>query len=316
MLMAYDIKPGDAVFVPSFTFFATAEMVSTLGAIPIFVDVNSRTFNIDPKKLEMAIKEVINEGKLKPRAIMTVDLFGLSADYDAVNEIAKDYNLLLFEDGAQGFGGSLNGKMNCSFGDAAITSFFPSKPLGCYGDGGAIFTNDDNIASLIRSLAVHGKGKSKYDNIRIGMNSRLDTIQAAILLPKLDIFKSYELDARNKVAKTYDEQLKDIVEIPYVPNEYISSWAQYSILLNSEEERNYLQAELKNRDIPTMLYYPIPLHLQQIYKDDKIYGDLSVSTDICKRILSLPMYPYLEENEIIYICNSIKEILGAIRNGK
>ena len=315
VLLAWAVKENDAIFVPSFTFFATAEVISVCKATPIFVDIDPHTFNIDPQKLEATIKAVIDEGKLNPKAIITVDLFGLSAQYDEINRIATNYNLLVLEDGAQGFGGSINDKKNCSFGHVATTSFFPSKPLGCYGDGGAIFTYDNNFAEIIRSLSVHGKGKSKYDNVRIGINSRLDTIQAAILLPKLRIFEQ-ELILRNKIAELYNKLLSGIVEISDIPFGYISSWAQYSILLNSEEERNYLQMRLKENDIPTMIYYPKPLHLQPVYTDIKIYGDLTVSEDTSKRILSLPMHPYLTENEIIRICDNIKTLLGVIRDEK
>ena len=238
-LMVWDVKVGDAVFVPSFTFYSTAEVVSIVGATPIFIDTDPRTFNIDANHLEKAIKDILKEGKLTPKIIITVDLFGQPANYDEIMKIAHKYNLLTLEDGAQGFGGSINGKMACSFGDIATTSFFPAKPLGCYGDGGALFTDSDEYYQLLISLRVHGKGTFKYDNVRIGMNSRLDTIQAAILLPKLHAFKNYELDKRNEYAELYTEYLKGYVIIPYVPERYISSWAQYTILLNSEKEITY-----------------------------------------------------------------------------
>jgi UDP-2-acetamido-2-deoxy-ribo-hexuluronate aminotransferase len=310
VLMAWGIKEKDAVFVPTFTFFSTAEVVSLCGATPIFVDIDPRTFNIDVNKLEETIKHVIEENKLIPKAIIPVDLFGQSANYPKIMEIAKKYNLKVLSDSAQGFGGSINGKMNGSFGDVATTSFFPAKPLGCYGDGGAIFTNDDELANILKSLRVHGKGETKYDNIRIGMNSRLDTIQAAILLPKLKIFKDFELIKRNEIASKYNELLEDVVTTPKILDGYISSWAQYSILLKSEEERNKVKDSLKEKGIPSMVYYEIPLHLQTAYKNNfKRYTDLSVSEDICKRILSLPMHPYLTDEEIAYIANAVKEVL-------
>ena len=264
-MKVFDIKENDAVFVPSFTFYSTSEVVSLEGATPIFIDVDERTFNIDTKKLEKAIKKVIDEGKLTPRAIIPVDLFGQPANFNEILEIANKYNLKVIEDGAQGFGGSINGKKACSFGEISTTSFFPAKPLGCYGDGGAIFTDDEEMYKKILSIRIHGKGSYKYENIRVGLNSRLDTIQAAILLPKLEAFEKYELDERNKFAKIYSEKLKDVVKVPVILEGYISSYAQYTIILNNEEERNNLQAKLKEVGIPTMIYYPIPLHKQIVY---------------------------------------------------
>lgn len=306
-----DIKPNDAVFVPSFTFYSTAEIVSLEGATPIFVDVDERTFNIDVAKLEKAINQVINDGNLNPKAVIAVDLFGQTADFDKIINIANKYNLKVVEDGAQGFGGSINGKKACSFGDISTTSFFPAKPLGCYGDGGAIFTDDEEMYKLILSMRVHGKGKFKYDNVRIGLNSRLDTIQAAILIPKLEAFKEYELDNRNKYAKIYNEKLKKLVKTPFVPEGYISSWAQYTIILNNEEERNNLQTKLKEKGIPSMIYYPIPLHKQIVYKDYNYnLEDLKVSEKLCKCVLSLPMHPYMSEEQVEYIVDTIKVALG------
>ena len=308
VLMAWGIKEGDAVFVPSFTFYSTSEVVSLLNAEPIFVDVDERTFNLDPDKLEKAILQVKEEGKLNPKAIIPVDLFGQCADYDRILEIAKKHDLFVLEDGAQGFGGSINGKKACFFGDASTTSFFPAKPLGCYGDGGAIFTDDDELAELLRSLRVHGKGEFKYDNVRVGMNSRLDTLQAAILLPKLKAFKEYELKKRNEVAKLYDERLKDRFTIPFVPEGYVSSWAQYTLILESREERERIQEHLKKEGIPSMVYYPKPLHKQAVYKD---YGfnleDLKVSESLAERVLSLPMHPYMEKEDIEKICSTLLE---------
>ena len=245
-----DIKKGDAVFVPTFTFYSTAEVVSLEGATPIFVDVDERTFNIDVRKLDNAINQVFAEGKLNPKAIIPVDLFGQTANFPEILRIAEKYNLKVVEDGAQGFGGEINGKKACSFGDISTTSFFPAKPLGCYGDGGAIFTDDEEMYKKILSIRVHGKGSFKYENVRVGLNSRLDTIQAAILLPKLEAFEEYELEARNKFANLYTEKLKDVVKTPVVPEGYLSSWAQYTIILESEEQRNSVQEKLKELGVP------------------------------------------------------------------
>lgn len=306
-----EIKEGDAVFVPSFTFYSTSEVVSLEGATPIFVDVDERTFNIDAEKLEKAIKKVIEEGKLNPRAIIPVDLFGQVANFLEILKIAEKYNLKVVEDAAQGFGGSINGKMACSFGDISTTSFFPAKPLGCYGDGGAIFTDDEEAYNLMLSLRVHGKGSFKYENVRVGYNSRLDTIQAAILLPKFEAFKDYELGNRNKFAKMYTEKLKDVVKTPVVPEGYVSSWAQYTLILNSEEERNELQAKLKEAGIPTMIYYPIPLHKQIVYEGYNFnLEDLKVSENLCKTVLSLPMHPYMSEEQVNKIANTIISIFN------
>ena len=310
-MKVFDIKENDAVFVPSFTFYSTAEVVSLEGATPIFVDVDERTFNMDVVKLEKAIQQVIEEGKLNPKAIIPVDLFGQTANFPEILKVAEKYNLKVVEDGAQGFGGSINGKKSCSFGDISTTSFFPAKPLGCYGDGGAIFTDDEEMYKLILSIRVHGKGSYKYDNVRVGLNSRLDTIQAAILLPKLEAFKEYELDNRNKFAKLYTEKLKDVVKTPVVPEGYISSWAQYTIILNNEEERNSLQEKLKEAGIPSMIYYPIPLHKQIVYKDYNFnLEDLKVSEKLCKCVLSLPMHPYMSEKQVEKISNTIISIVN------
>ncbi len=306
-LMAWDIKSGDAVFVPSFTFYATAEVVSLIGATPIFIDSDPRTFNIDVIHLRSMIENVIKEGKLTPRAIIPVDLFGQPAEYEEIMKIAKDYNLLVLEDGAQGFGGSINGKKACSFGDISTTSFFPAKPLGCYGDGGAVFTDSDVYYEKLVSLRVHGKGSYKYDNVRVGLNSRLDTLQAAILLPKLHAFIDYELDSRNEIADIYNHELNDIVITPLVKENMQSSWAQYTILLNDEQERNELQQYLKSKGIPSMIYYPKPLHMQSVYKDHIVYSeDLKNAENLSRKCLSLPMHPYLEREQIITVCNEIK----------
>jgi UDP-2-acetamido-2-deoxy-ribo-hexuluronate aminotransferase len=294
-LMTWGVGEGDAVFVPAFTFMSTAEAAATLGAYPVFVDIDRDTFNMDAEKLEEAIVRVRNEGKYTPRVVIPVDLFGLCADYDKITPIARKYNLYILEDGAQGFGGSIRGKKACSFGDISITSFFPAKPLGCYGDGGAIFTDNDEWAEQLRSLTVHGKGKEKYDNIRLGRNSRLDTIQAAILSVKFKAFREYELTDINQWANEYTKRLKDTVKVPVVPDGYYSSWAQYTLLLSSEEQRNGLQSYLKEQGIPSMVYYPKPLHLQTAYKYCAVpEGSLPVSENASKCVLSIPLHPYMD----------------------
>lgn len=300
-LRCLDVKQGDAVFVPDLTFFATAEVVALEKATNVFVDVNERTFNMSPDSLEEAIKAVIKEGKLNPKAIIAVDLFGQPADFISIRKIADKYNLKVIEDGAQGFGGSINGKRACSFGDISTTSFFPAKPLGCYGDGGAVFTNNDGYYALMQSLAVHGKGADKYDNVRIGYNSRLDTIQAAILKVKLKAFKEYELDKRNEFANYYTDKLKDKYLTPVVPEGFLSSWAQYTLILSSNEERQRLQLKLKEQGIPSMVYYPIPMHKETAFNGLKQYVSLSNAENLSKTVISIPMHPYLtkEAQDII-----------------
>ncbi len=307
-LRCIGVGKGDAVFVPTFTFFASAETVALEGAQCIFVDVDERTFNMDAEKLEKAIKRVVSEGKLQPKCIVAVDLFGQPADFPRIREIAQRYGLKIVEDGAQGFGGSINGKKACSFGDISTTSFFPAKPLGCYGDGGAIFTDNDEYYRLMCSLAVHGKGEYKYDNVRIGYNSRLDTVQAAILSAKLKAFKEYELDARNAAAKAYTEKLKGYFKTPVVPEGFGSSWAQYTLILGSGEERAKIQAALKEKGIPTMIYYPIPMHRQTAFGGyDFNTEDLGVAEKLCERVLSIPMHPYLTDEDIEFIAGALAE---------
>ena len=305
-LTAWDIKEGDAVFVPDFTFFATGEVVALRGATPVFVDVDRDTYNIDTAKLEETIKRTLKDGRLTPKVIIPVDLFGLPADHIEIERIAKKYGLLVLEDGAQGFGGSINGKKACSFGDAAATSFFPAKPLGCYGDGGAIFTNDDGLAELIKSLKVHGKGSNKYDNIRIGVNSRLDTIQAAVLNIKLTALIEHELDDVNRMYKLYNERLDGIVETPLIPEGFHSSFAQYTIKLNNKEQRDGLKAKLKEQGIPSMIYYPKPMHKQEAFMDIELNENLfKVTNELCDIVLSLPMHPYMSEDDINWVCDTI-----------
>lgn len=310
-LMAWRIEKGDAVFVPDFTFFASGEAPALLGATPVFVDIEKDTFNISPLRLEKAIKQVIEDGKLKPRVIVAVDLFGQPANYEEIHRIAKRYDLLVLEDGAQGFGGAIRNKKACSFGDVGATSFFPAKPLGCYGDGGAIFTDNDEWAEIIRSLCIHGKGKDKYDNVRIGMNSRLDTIQAAILQVKLKQFVEYELKQENKIAKEYTNQLQDIVETPTVLDGYTSSWAQYTIVCKDEEERNNLQKALKESGIPAMIYYAKGMHEQKAFENRCVLsGDYENAMYLSRRVLALPMGPYITEIDMLNIIKKIKVCLG------
>ncbi|MCI9559663.1 MAG: DegT/DnrJ/EryC1/StrS family aminotransferase [Lachnospiraceae bacterium] len=305
-LMAWNIQEGDAVFVPDFTFFATGEVVSFEGATPVFVDVDKDTFNMDPVRLEEAIQSVLSEGKLTPRVIIPVDLFGLPAPYPQIRKIADEYGLKVLEDGAQGFGGMLKGQRACSFGDISTTSFFPAKPLGCYGDGGAIFTNDDDVAEYLRSIQVHGKGSYKYENIRVGWNSRLDTIQAAVLLPKLKAFQDYELEKVNLAAEMYYELLKDMVKVPCIPEEYDSSWAQYTIQLKNQADRDGLQSFLKQAGIPTMIYYPIPMDKQKAFDGIKKYQECPVTEKLCQTVLSLPIHPYMEDASIKLVADTIK----------
>ncbi len=298
-LKTWGIKAGDAVFVPDFTFFASTEVISLEGASPVFVDVDKDTFNLDAAKLEQAIEKVLTEGKLTPRVIITVDLFGLPADYKSIRAVADKYNLLILEDGAQGFGGAIDGKRACSFGDISTTSFFPAKPLGCYGDGGAVFTDNDEWAEVMSSLRFHGKGSYKYDNVRIGVNSRLDTVQAAILRVKFDAFKSYEVEDINHAANLYTELLKDVVKTPIIPKGYYSSWAQYTITMGSKERRDGLQNFLKENGVPSMVYYPTPMHGQTANKYIPFdAGSTPVTTQLCDTVLSLPIHPYVTTDEV------------------
>ena len=309
VMMAWEIQAGDAVFVPDFTFFASGEVVSFEGATPVFYDVDADTYNADIDSLERAIQAVLQEGELNPRAIIAVDLFGLPADYDALEAIAEKHELLLLEDGAQGFGGSYKGRKACSFGNAATTSFFPAKPLGCYGDGGAIFTNDDRLAEYLISVRVHGKGSSKYDNVRIGCNSRLDTLQAAILRVKFQAFREYELKDINAVAKKYTEKLSEILKTPMVPGHSYSSWAQYTIQLESKEQRDGLQTYLKEQGIPSMIYYCKPMHAQGAFQGLVQYEKCSVTEQLCDTVLSLPIHPYMENCDIEKVTAQIKMYL-------
>ena len=321
-MMAWGIGPGDAVFVPDFTFFSSGEIVPHCGATPVFVDVDDQTFNLDPASLEAAIERVLATGKLRPRVIVAVDLFGLPADFARLRQVADKYGLLLLEDGAQGFGGRIGEKTACSFGDLSTTSFFPAKPLGCYGDGGALFTDDDQLAELMRSIRVHGKGSMKYDNVRIGLNSRLDTIQAAVLSIKLKALREYELAAVNRVAAQYTELLKDAQDVlatPVVPEGFYSSWAQYTLRLSDRAMRDKLQQALKDQGIPTMIYYPKPMHMQLAFglvaEDGKPVEGANfglacpVTEKLCQTVISLPMHPYLTEEEVATVAAAVKNAL-------
>lgn len=305
-LMALGVGPGDAVLTPSFTFVATAEVVSLAGATPVFIDIDRKTFNLDPAKIAGAIDEAKGKG-LNPKGIIPVDLFGLPADYGAIEKIAKENSLFVIEDGCQGFGGELSGKRLCGFGDFSATSFYPAKPLGCYGDGGAVFTDNDDAAEKLRSIRVHGMGQDRYDNVRIGLNGRMDSIQAAVLLSKLTIFDD-ELAARRRVAETYTAELDGVVKTPKVPDGMKSGWAQYSVMADNRDE---VLAKLKEDGVPTTVFYPIPLHLQIAYKNlGYKEGDLPVSEDVAKRIFSLPMHPYLTDEEIEQVTTAVKKAVS------
>ncbi|MGD9362189.1 MAG: DegT/DnrJ/EryC1/StrS family aminotransferase [Desulfobacterales bacterium] len=331
-LLAKQIGPGDAVFTSPFTFIATAEVISLLGATPVFVDIDPQTFNMDPVQLQHAIQAVekndpsiypvpkINATSrhsatiLSPKGILAVDLFGLTADYIRIGAIAEEHHLFVIEDAAQSFGAELNNKKAGAFGNIGCTSFFPAKPLGGYGDGGMCFTNDDHLAEIMGSVRVHGKGHHKYDNVRIGVNGRLDTIQAGILLAKFDIFPE-EIELRQQVANHYKSLLQPLpkIQAPTIPQGYKSAWAQYSVLTTDETQRTALQNKLKEADIPTAIYYPKPLHLQSAFAGlGYRKGDFPISEDISRRIFSLPMHPYLAEAAQ----QKIAEVIGATVAGQ
>ena len=312
-LMAWGIGPNDAVFTSDFTYFASASCASVLGATPVPVDIDESTFNIDPDALEAAILRVKAEGTLRPAVVIPVDLFGLPADYDRILPIAEKYGLHVLEDAAQGFGGDIRGKRAGSFGEISTTSFFPAKPLGCYGDGGAIFTDSDAIAELLRSLRANGRSsRDKYDNQRIGMNSRLDTMQAAILLPKLAALERSELTALNRAAKAYGKYLPAEIIKPTVPQGYFSSWAQYTIRLRDAKERDALRSFLSTCQIPSMVYYPRGLHQQSafadLHLDDAWYPHTNAVT---QQVLSLPMHPYLSDADLRLILEAINEFFSS-----
>ena len=309
--MAWGIGPGDAVFVPDFTFFASGEAPALLGAMPVFVDVDGRTFNLDSVKLEEAVRFIEERTNLNPKAVVAVDLFGLPADYLAIREVCERHGMLLLEDGAQGFGGSTSDRRACSFGDVSTTSFFPAKPLGCYGDGGAVFTNSDEWAALVRSFAAHGKGSMKYDNVRVGVNSRLDTIQAAVLLAKLDAFEQYEFSAVNRAASLYNETLAGSgLVLPKIPEGFCSSWAQYTVQLPEDSDRDALQGALKEKGVPTMVYYPKPMHEQKAFEGVHLCPDgCPVVKRLCDTVLSLPMGPYLIREDLEFSSRTLMGLL-------
>lgn len=307
VLMAYGVGPGDAIFTTPFTFIATAEVIQLLGATPVFVDIDPQTFNLDPQALAggiIGLKKNPRTTHLRPKGIIPVDLFGQPADYDRINAVAREYGLFVLEDAAQAFGATYKGRRACSLASVAATSFFPAKPLGCYGDGGAIFTDDDRLAEVLKSIRIHGQGTHRYENVRLGLNGRCDTLQAAVLLAKLEIF-DHEVLARQEVARRYRDALQATVEVPYVAPECTSVWAQYSIL---SDRRASLQQKLKEAGIPTAIYYPQPLHLQEAFASFAYKpGDFPVSEGTAQRIFSLPMHPYLDASQQESI---IETILG------
>ena len=309
-LMAWNIGPGGAVFTTPFTFIATAEVISLLGATPVFVDIDPATFNIDPAKLRQAVERVEREGRLTPKCIIPVDLFGLPADYDPIMALAKEKGLYVLEDAAQGFGGEYKGRRAGSLGHIAGTSFFPAKPLGCYGDGGAVFTDDSDVDEVLKSIRVHGQGPHKYENVRIGLNARMDAMQAAILLVKLAAFPK-EIQARQKVAGRYAQRLSGVVVTPVVPDGYLSAWAQYSVLT---DHRDAVLDRLNKAGVPTAVYYPKPLHLQKAYANlGHKPGDFPVSESMASRIFSLPMHPYLTDEEIDFVAEKVAD---AVKQGE
>lgn len=319
-LMAYNVGPGDAIFTTPFTFVATGEVINLLGATPVFVDIDPLTYNIDPSKLEQAIAALKSEsldlhplpktsdvGRLRPRGVIAVDLFGLPPDYLRLEATAKKSGMFIIEDAAQSFGAEFQKKKACALADIGCTSFFPAKPLGCYGDGGMCFTDDKTLYDMMKSLRVHGKGTNKYDNVRIGINGRMDTLQAAILLSKFEIFAE-EVELRQTVADRYHQLLSgfEMITPPQVPAGVKSVWAQYSILAKDETQRSQLQAKLKAADIPTAVYYPKPLHLQTAYAPlGYKEGEFAISEDCSRRIFSLPMHPYIEEEDQMKIAEII-----------
>ena len=310
--MALNLGPGDGVIVPSFSFAATAEAPCLVGATPIFVDSDPTTFNIDHNSINNVLKHTKNIG-VQPKAIIAVDLFGLPANYPKILEIANANNLNVICDSAQGWGGSIEGQMTGTFGTITTTSFFPAKPLGCYGDGGAIFTENDKISQIIKSIRTHGKGSSKYENIRVGMNSRLDTLQAGILLEKLAVYE-VEIDTRNQIASRYTTALKDLIQTPTIPDGYNSIWAQYTLRATSTQERNEIMSALTAECIPSSIYYPKPLHKQTPYKKFPLDpAGLQNSEHLAEEVFSIPMHPYLSEEDQNKVIEVIKKTLKNIR---
>lgn len=309
--MVYGIGEGDAVFCPDITFISSTEPSKMLGATSVFCDIQPDTYNLCPESLERQIKAVLEEGKLTPKAVVAVDILGNPCDYDAITPVCEKYGLILIEDAAQSFGATYKGKKCCAFGQIATTSFFPAKPLGCYGDGGAIFVDDDELAAVIRSICIHGKGpRGKYDNVRIGVNSRLDTIQAAILLPKFKALAEHEVADRQVVAKRYNEAFSAHFTTPFVQEGCESVYAQYAILAKDSQTRDRVVAHLTEKKIPNMIYYPTPQHALPVFCDEPSYGESFVYADgYCARTLSLPMHPYLVEEEQRMIIDAVLEAL-------
>lgn len=309
--MALGIGPGDAVFCPDVTFVASTEPAKMLGAAPVFCDIRPNTYNLSPESLERQIQAVLAEGTLTPKAVVAVDILGNPCGYDAITAICETYGLTLIEDAAQSFGASCRGKRCGSFGVISTTSFFPAKPLGCYGDGGAIFTDDDGLDKLCRSLCVHGKGPGgKYDNVRVGMNSRLDAIQAAVLLPKLKALEEYELTARQTVARRYHAAFDGTFVTPFVAEGCVSAWAQYALLARDTRQRDTIVAHLNEKNIPNMVYYPAPQHRLPVFQKDLQYSEtFQNANDYCARTFSLPMHPYLGEAEQQTVIDAVWEAL-------
>lgn len=306
-LLAAGVGPGDCVFLPAFTYTATAEAVLLVGASPVFVDVDERTFNMDLTSLEKQYKKVVSKGELKPRVVLTVDLFGQLANYNAISPWCKERDLMVLADSAQAFGGSLNGRFAGAFGDVTATSFYPSKPLGCYGDGGAVFTNDGELAEKMSSVRTHGKGSHKYDVVRVGMNARLDTLQAAVLINKLSVFDK-EMEERQRVAAVYEEGLATSVQVPHLIDGAVSAWAQYTVRVR---DREALVEHLQEKKIPSMVFYPRPMHFQPPYAPyGEGPGSMPVSEMLCGEVLSLPMNPYLSSNDQQCVVNAINEFYG------
>ena len=309
-LLALDVKPGDAIITTPFTFIATAEVVSLLGATPVFVDIDPKTFNINSSLIEDKIDEVYSKTNLNIKAIIPVNIFGLPCDYDKIKSISNKYNIEIIEDAAQSFGAEYKNQKSCSLSDLSCTSFFPAKPLGCYGDGGAIFTNDSVLNDKLCSIRVHGKGNHKYDNINIGINGRLDTIQAAVLIEKLKIFND-EIEQRQTVAKKYNDCLKDYFDLQYIPKDYKSAWAQFCLLAEDSLSREKIINYLSDKNIPTAIYYPKPLHMQEAFSkllNVDLDNSFNITEDISSRIFSIPMHPYLSDDEIGQICTALIKV--------
>ena len=309
--MVAGVGAGDAVFCPDMTFISSTEPAKMFGATPVFCDITPDTYCLCPQSLERQIQAVLAEGTLKPKAVVAVDILGNPCDYDAIGAICERYGLLLIEDAAQSFGASYHGKRCCAFGHIATTSFFPAKPLGCYGDGGAIFTDDDALADVMRSICVHGKGPGgKYDNIRVGVNSRLDAVQAAVLLPKLKALTDHEIQARQVVANRYSQAFTGKLTTPHVADNCVSIWAQYALLAETTVQRDRIVAHLNEAGIPNMIYYPTPQHALPVFQQEPRYSEnFANANNYCARTFSLPMHPYLAESEQQQVIDAVLEAL-------